>query len=155
MTVCIVTGSQGRIGSAFTLRLRRAGYEVHAFDHGGRVELETKANEPVMVFHCAYSAHHIEDHVNYAMTLMSGWDEFKAIFVPSSMHIGTDTHYGRAKMMIENAARFYNGLGARIVTDRIGYFPGDGVEPDPKDPFLSHLVDGDELYARIMEQMLG
>ena len=37
-------------------------------------------------------------------------------------------------MTIEHLAARYCALGARVVTDRIGYFPGDGIDPDPNEP---------------------
>lgn len=150
----IVIGAKGRIGRALTLRLTADGYCTIPIDRADANTSVDLPNLPIYLFECSYDPGNIAAHLESALMAMKNWRKHAGIFVPSSYWIGTDTPYGRSKLVIEQAAKFYNGLGAKIVTDRIGYFPGDGVEPDPRDPFIDKLVSGDELYARIMEKML-
>lgn len=57
--------------------------------------------------------------------------------------------YARLKRSMEALADLYDGhRGTRVRSDRIGYFPEDGIEPDPA--HSSRLVGGDELYQRLM-----
>lgn len=155
MKYAIVHGAGGRVGKAFAQRLERDGYETIGIvgEPIGPLEIDIPDCEAIYAFECAFTPGREEHHLVSAAKLMTNWREFDGIFVPSSMWIGTDDAYGRAKLVIEQMAKFYNGLGAKIVTDRIGYFPGDGVEPNRADPFIDHLVTGDDLYARVMKAM--
>ncbi len=56
---------------------------------------------------------------------------------------------------MEELVAAYRAIGANVVTDRIGYFPGDGVAADPNEPLIAQLVDGDALYARVMMRLLA
>lgn len=155
MKYAIVHGAAGRVGKAFFDRLKRDGYATYGIveEPVGPLLVDMPDRESVHIFVCAYRAGHDEELLVNVANMMSNWRTVDGIFVPSSMWIGTDSAYGRAKLVIEQMAKFYNGLGANIVTDRIGYFPGDGVEPNPADPFIDKLVTGDELYARVMKAM--
>ena len=148
----IVLGAAGRVGSAFARRLSRDGYIVHA-DVPDPVSARA-AIAPVYLFDCAYEHGDPAGHVERVVAHLARWRRYAAIFIPSSMWIGTDQSYGHAKLIVEELAAFYTGLGARVVTDRIGYFPGDGVEPNADDPMLHALVTGDGLYARVMARMV-
>ena len=148
----IVLGAGGRVGGAFAARLRRDGFLVftdpadpHIVAHSVRAYL----------FDCAYRDGDPEGHVERVARHLTHWRDFAGVFVPSSSWIGEDNAYGRSKRVVEELAGFYRTLGANVVTDRIGYFPGDGVAPDPSEPMFAHLVDGDTLYARVMGKMLA
>lgn len=149
----IVTGSRGRLGRAFVSRLLGEGFEVQGVDLGDAPERKPTPGARPYLFDCAYQHGDPERHVERVSGLLENWRRYEAIFVPSSLWIGPDHPYGRAKMAVEHLAAHYSALGARVVTDRIGYFPGDGIEPDPNEPFFEHRVTGDALYARVMERM--
>jgi nucleoside-diphosphate-sugar epimerase len=148
----IVTGAKGRLGRAFTLRLKRDGFEVEAIDVGETHRGHAPGYQPYL-FDCAYHHDEPDQHVERVTGHLREWHRYAAIFVPSSMWIDHDHAYGRAKRKVEQLAAQYTLQGARIVTDRIGYFPGDGVEPDPSEPMYAHRVTGDALYARVMQRM--
>lgn len=155
MKTAIVEGAYGRVGSAFASRLRRDGWTVHALARDNvedwtRVRLE----ESPYIFDCSYQHGDPWGHVEHVVQLLRDHRHFSGIFIPSSEWIGTDGGYGQAKLVIEQLAVLYRAGGANVVTDRIGYFPGDGVEPDPRDPFYHRLITGDALYARVMEKLL-
>lgn len=150
--VAIVHGHQGRVGSAFASRLARDGFEVITGEAISRIEwpmIDARA----YLFDCAYQHEDPVGHVQRAAKHLEDWRRLGGIFIPSSMHIGTDTAYGRAKLVIEQLVAFYRGEGANVVTDRIGYFPGDGVAGDKNNPFYHELVTGDVLYARVMARL--
>ncbi|MFA6112942.1 MAG: hypothetical protein WC729_03100 [Sphingomonas sp.] len=149
----IVTGCRGRLGRAFVSRLLREGFEVHGMDIGETQDRTSAPGERLYFFDLAYEHGDPDGHVERVSGHLENWRCYEAIFVPSSLWIGADSPYGRAKLAIEQLAARYCALGARVVTDRIGYFPGDGIEPDPNEPFYQHRVTGDALYARIMERM--
>lgn len=150
--LAIVTGAKGRLGRAFVSRLRRDGFEVEAVDVGETRRAHAPGYKPYL-FDCAYHHDEPDQHVERVTGHLMEWQRYAAIFVPSSMWIDHDHAYGRAKRKVEQLAAHYTLQGARIVTDRIGYFPGDGVEPDPNEPMYAHRVTGDALYARVMQQM--
>ena len=158
---CVVYGSKGRVGSAICKRLIRDGYDVMEVDVDTEEEVQIplrETGEKVIIFHCAWVPGEEKEHVAMTTELLYNWyDQVEAIFVPSSWHIGTDTDYARAKMVVENLLRFFAQLpnAARIITDRIGYFPGDDAELDTGDPFIDKFVGGEDLYQRIMRPMLG
>ena len=151
-TSAIVTGSKGRLGRAFTVRLRRDGFQVETVDDGEPRRGPAAGDKPYL-FDCAYRHDEPDQHVERVTAHLAQWRRYAAIFVPSSMWIDHDHAYGRAKRQVEHLAAHYTLLGARVVTDRIGYFPGDGVEPDRNDPMYDHRVTGDALYARVMHRM--
>ncbi len=156
INLMLVEGAHGRLGRAFSDRLKADGYcvsmtDVEDMHTGGNVVFERHRR---YLFDFAYRHDEPAWHLERVARTFAKWRQYDGIFVPSSHWIGTDTAYGRAKLIIEQMAKFYNGVGANIVTDRIGYFPGDGVEPDPADPFFDKLVDGDALYARVMKELL-
>ncbi|MFC3582134.1 NAD-dependent epimerase/dehydratase family protein [Sphingomonas hylomeconis] len=151
-TKAIVTGARGRLGRAFTMRLRRDGYDVEAIDIGEPRRGHAPGYKPYL-FDCAYQHDEPDQHVARVTGHLQQWRRYSAIFVPSSMWIDHDHAYGRAKRQVEALAAQYSLQGARIVTDRIGYFPGDGVAPDHNDPMIAHHVTGDALYARVMQRM--
>lgn len=151
--VAIVHGHEGRVGSAFASRLARDGFNVVTGDAIAALEwpmMDVRA----YLFDCAYQHEDPTGHVERAVGHLAHWRRLAGIFIPSSMHIGVDTAYGRAKLVIEQLIAFYRGEGANIVTDRIGYFPGDTVAGDANNPFYHMLVTGDALYARVMAQLV-
>lgn len=148
----IVLGANGRVGAAFARRLARDGVPVVA-DPADPVTV-ARATPGAYLFDCAYRHGDPEGHVARVAAHMAHWRDYAGIFVPSSDWIGLDHAYGRAKRVVEELAAFYRLLGANIVTDRIGYFPGDGVAADPTEPLIDRLVDGDTLYARVMAALL-
>ncbi len=152
--VAIVTGAKGRLGSAFVRRLQRDDFHVHGVDVGDAHPAELLTRRPYL-FDCAYRHGEPGPHVERVEGHLRQWQRYEAIFVPSSQWITDDHPYGRAKVAVERLAAQYNALGARVVTDRIGYFPGDGVVPDPTEPMYAHRVTGDALYARVMARMLA
>jgi nucleoside-diphosphate-sugar epimerase len=149
----IVTGCRGRLGRAFASRLLQEGFEVHGVDIGETQDRTSAPGERLYFFDLAYEHGDPDGHVERVSGHLENWRRYEAIFVPSSLWIGADSPYGRAKMAIEQLAARYRALGARVVTDRIGYFPGDGIEPDPNEPFYEHRVTGDALYTRVMGRM--
>lgn len=149
----IVLGAGGRVGSAFATRLQRDGFLVLT-DPADPVII-ARAATPAWLFDCAYRDGDPEGHVERVAGHLRHWGDYAGIFIPSSMWIGPDHLYGRAKLVVEELAGFYAALGANIVTDRIGYFPGDGVAPDLNEPLIGSLVDGDTLYARVMARLLA
>jgi nucleoside-diphosphate-sugar epimerase len=153
-SVAIVTGAKGRLGSAFVRRLQRDDFHVHGVDVGDAHPDAVGSNRPYL-FDCAYQHGEPERHVERVSGHLRQWQRYEAIFVPSSMWITSDNAYGRAKVAVERLAAQYNALGARVVTDRIGYFPGDEIGVDPNEPMYAHRVTGDALYARVMARMLA
>jgi nucleoside-diphosphate-sugar epimerase len=151
--VAIVTGSRGRLGRAFARRLVQGGFEIHEVDVGDAHHRDSSLGERLYLFDFAYEHDEPLRHVERVAAHLENWRRYEAIFVPSSMWISPDHPYGRAKMAIEHLAALYSAEGARVFTDRIGYFPGDGIEPDPNEPFYKHRVTGDALYARVMDMM--
>lgn len=151
-TSAIVTGAKGRLGRAFVTRLRREGFDVEALDMGDPQRGHAPGYTPYL-FDCAYHHDEPEQHVARVTWHLQRWQHYTAIFVPSSMWIDHDHAYGRAKRQVEQLARHYGLQGARVVTDRIGYFPGDGIDPDPNEPMYAHHVTGDALYTRVMARM--
>ena len=147
----IVTGAKGRLGQAFAWRLSRDGYQVRTVDQGD-THPAACGGRPLL-FDFAYQHDEPDRHVERVTRHFNNWRRYAAIFVPSSMWIGHDQPYGRAKLAIEQLAVHYTALGARIVTDRIGYFPGDDVVPDRTEPLYAHHVTGEALYARVMQRM--
>ncbi|MDB5717782.1 MAG: hypothetical protein JWM38_1209, partial [Sphingomonas bacterium] len=109
--------------------------------------------ERLYLFDFAYTHEQPWHHVDRVAAHLGEWRRYAAIFVPSSLWIGPDNDYGRAKMAVMSLVAQYRAQGACIVTDPIGYFPGDGVVADANEPFLAHLVTGDALYARVMAAM--
>lgn len=148
----IVLGAGGRVGGAFATRLRRDGFLVLT-DPADPLVIARSASRAYL-FDCAYRDGDPEGHVARVAGHFSHWRDYAGIFVPSSCWICAEHSYGRSKRVVEELASFYVMLGANVVTDRIGYFPGDGVPPDPNEPMIAHLVDGDTLYARVMARML-
>lgn len=149
----IVLGARGRVGGAFARRLLADGFLV-ADDPAHPGELARTLTRPLL-FDCAYSHGDAEAHVARVASHLADWRHYAAIFLPSSEWIDGDGDYPRAKRALEALALFYRGVGACVVVDRIGYFPGDGVEADPGEPMIGRLVDGDALYARVMARMLA
>jgi len=152
--IAIVHGHEGRVGSAFAARLARDGLEVVTGDAIARLEWPM-VGARAYLFDCAYQHEDPAGHVQRAVQHLAEWRRLAGIFIPSSLHIGTDTAYGRAKLVIEQLVVFYRGEGANVVTDRVGYFPGDGVAGDPANPFYHELVTGDVLYARVMAKLMA
>jgi nucleoside-diphosphate-sugar epimerase len=150
----IVTGAKGRLGSAFVRRLQRDEFHVDGVDIDDAHPAELLTRRPYL-FDCAYRHGEPDRHVERVEGHLRQWQRYAAIFVPSSLWITEDNGYGRAKMAVERLAAQYNALGARVVTDRIGYFPGDGVVPDPTEPMFAHRVTGEVLYARVIARMLA
>ena len=149
----IVTGSRGRLGRAFVSRLLHQGFEVQGVDLGDAPHRDPAPGERPYLFDLAYTHGEPTHHVERVTAHLENWRSYEAIFVPSSLWIGSDHPYGRAKLAIRHLAAQYRAQGARVVTDPIGYFPGDGVEPDPTEPHYAHRVTGDALYARVMAMM--
>lgn len=149
----IVMGSRGRLGAAFVARLLGDGFAVQGVDLGDPRHRDPAPGERPYFFDCAYQHGDPVRHVERVTGHFENWRRYEAIFVPSSLWIGPDSAYGRAKLAIERLALHYTAQGARVVTDRIGYFPGDGVDPDPTEPMYAHRVTGDVLYARVMARM--
>jgi hypothetical protein len=147
----IVLGADGRLGRAFVRRLHDDGYLV-LLDPADPATI-ARATPRCYLFDCAYRDGDPEGHVARVAAHLRHWRDYAAIFVPSSAWIDGDHAYGQAKRVVEALAGFYAVLGARVVTDRIGYFPGDGVAPDPTEPLIDLLVDGDTLYERVMARM--
>lgn len=151
--IAIVHGHEGRVGSAFASRLAADGFELVTGPAIARLEWPT-IDVRAYLFDCAYQHEDPAGHVERAAQHLAEWRRLAGIFIPSSMHIGPGTPYGRAKLVIEQLVGFYRGEGANVVTDRIGYFPGDGVAGDPANPYYHELVTGDELYARVMRKLI-
>lgn len=149
----VVLGAEGRVGGAFARRLHREGYLVLK-DPVDPVVI-ARAAPRVFLFDCAYRDGDPEGHVQRVAEHLGHWREFAGIFVPSSAWIMQDHAYGRAKRVVEELAAFYRVLGANVVTDRIGYFPGDGIAADPAEPMIDQLIDGDTLYMRVMGRLLA
>jgi len=149
----IVTGSRGRLGRAFASRLLGDGFAVHGIEIGETHDHASTPHKGLYLFDCAYQHGDPDGHVERVSGHLENWRRYEAIFVPSSLWISPDSHYGRAKMTVERLASRYNAIGARVITDRVGYFPGDGVEPDPNEPLYEHRITGDALYARVMARM--
>ncbi|SFP35726.1 hypothetical protein [Sphingomonas rubra] len=147
----IVLGAEGRVGGAFARRLALHGYRVSRDPR--RPEALARAMPGTLLLDCAYRDGEAEEHVWRVEAHLASWRDYAGIFVPSSYWIEGDGGYARAKRRVEQLAASYRALGANVVTDRIGYFPGDGVEPDANEPMIAHLVDGDTLYARVMAQL--
>lgn len=146
----IVLGAGGRVGSAFASRLRQDGFLVLTDPADPHVVARSVR---AYLFDCAYRDGEAEGHVQRVAAHLSHWRDYAGIFLPSSGWIDQETAYGRSKRVVEELAAFYRTLGANVVTDRIGYFPGDGVAPDPTEPLIAELVDGDVLYARVMTRL--
>lgn len=147
----IVLGAQGRVGAAFARRLLADGYLV-SHDPEHPAELARTLSRPLL-FDCAYAHGEAEAHVGRIARHLADWRLYAGIFLPSSRWIEGDGDYPSAKRTLEALAAFYAGMGATIVVDRIGYFPGDGVAADPSEPMIAHLVTGDTLYRRVMTRM--
>lgn len=152
--VAIVHGHKGRVGSAFASRLAADGFDVVTGDAIAALELPM-LDVRTFLFDCAYQHEDPVGHVERAAKHLADWRRLAGIFIPSSLHIGTDTAYGRAKLVIEQLVAFYRSEGANVVTDRIGYFPGDGVTGDVTNPYYHKLVTGNVLYARVMAKLLA
>ena len=148
----IVLGAGGRVGGAFATRLRRDGFLVLPDPADPHVVARSVR---AYLFDCAYRDGDAEGHVQRVAGHLAYWRDYAGVFLPSSAWIGEDDCYGRSKRVVEEMAGFYRTLGANVVTDRIGYFPGDGVAPDPTEPMIAQLVDGDTLYARVMGRFLA
>lgn len=154
----VVGGAKGRIGSAFVPRLLRDGFVVHAIDpaplKAGKIHFGV--DDEVYIFDFAYTDGQPQQHVERVVHAFAQWKFWDGIVVPSSMWatVHAAGSYGRAKYAIEQLAVFYRSLGANIVTDQIGYFPGEGVAPNLDDWFVTSLVSADDLYARIMKALL-
>ena len=148
----IVLGARGRVGDAFTRRLQGAGFLVLTDPADPHVIARTV---DAYLFDCAYQDGDPAGHVERVAFHLAHWRDYAGVFIPSSCWIDGDHAYGHAKRVVEALAAFYRTLGANVVTDRIGYFPGDGVQPDPTEPMIAQLVDGDTLYARVMERLLA
>lgn len=144
----IVLGAEGRVGGAFARRLAIHGYKVSRDPR--RPDMLARAMRGTLLFDCAYRDGEAEEHVWRVAAHLAAWRDYAGIFVPSSGWIEADNPYGRAKRRIEELAVAFRALGANVVTDRIGYFPGDGIVADPNEPMIAQLVDGDALYARVM-----
>jgi uncharacterized protein YbjT (DUF2867 family) len=147
-TTAVVLGAGGRVGGAFARRLAADGYPVLADPDLALV------GPGAMLFDCAYGHGEEEAHVVRVAAHLARWRHYLAIFVPSSLWAGQDSAYGRAKQEVERMAAACQAAGGRVVVDPIGYFPGDGVAPDPAEPMIGALVTGDALYARVMARML-
>lgn len=147
----IVLGAGGRVGGAFTRRLRRDGWAVIE-DPADPVTAARSAasGSGAWLFDCAYRDGDPAAHVERVGAHLAHWRDYAGIFVPSSDWIDQDEPYGFAKRAVEALAAFYRSLGANVITDRIGYFPGDGKQADPLEPMIDRLVDGETLYARVM-----
>lgn len=148
----IVMGAGGRVGSAFARRLHRDGFLVLTDPADPHVVARSVR---AYLFDCAYRDGDPEGHVERVGAQLTHWRHYTGIFVPSSCWVDQDSAYGRSKRVVEELAGFYRTLGANIVTDRIGYFPGDGVMPDLNEPLIAELVDGDALYARVMRRLMA
>ena len=135
--------------------MRDAGFTVETLDIGEERQHRRALGQRVYLFDLAYTHGEPDAHVARVSAHLADWQSYDAIFVPSSMWIVADDAYGRAKQTVERLAAFYIAQGACVVTDRIGYFPGDGIDPDPTEPLFAHYVTGDALYARVMDRMLG
>jgi NAD(P)-dependent dehydrogenase (short-subunit alcohol dehydrogenase family) len=146
----IVLGAQGRVGGAFANRLLAAGFSVVTDPDDPHIVAK---RTQVYLFDCAYQDGDPAGHVQRIAAHLTHWREYAGIFVPSSCWITQDSDYGRAKRVVEELVNFYCGLGANVVTDRIGYFPGDGIPPDSSEPLIAELVDGDALFARVMARL--
>lgn len=147
----IVLGAGGRVGSAFARRLPRDGFVVLS----DPVDPDVVADPATSyLFDCAYRDGDAEGHVQRVGAHLARWRDYAGIFIPSSGWIEEEHAYGRAKRVVEELAGFYRLLGANVVTDRIGYFPGDGAQADPNEPMIADLIDGDTLYARVMGKLL-
>ena len=153
--VAIVTGARGRLGRAFVARLLEAGFTVEGLDIGDVRRHRRALGQRVYLFDLAYTHGEPDAHIARVAAHLADWASWDGIFVPSSMWIVSDDAYGRAKQAVEDLAAFYAGQGAHVVTDRIGYFPGDGVMPDPTEPLYTHYVTGDALNARGMNRLLA
>lgn len=157
MRHAIVEGAQGRVGRAFADRLERDGWKVWRLDREGAdvSDIFVPAGEDLYLFDCAYQHGDPWGHVERVVQILRDREHYAGIFIPSSWHLGDGSPYGTAKLAIEQLAKLYRMTGARIVVDRIGYFPGEDVEPCPRDPFIDKLVTADDLYARVMAAMLA
>lgn len=153
-TIAIVTGSRGRLGRAFVSRLLGQGFQVQGVDLCDPPHREPARDARPYLFDFAYVHGEPARHVERVTGHLENWRRYEAIFVPSSLWIGPESPYGQAKLAIQHLATHYRAQGARVVTDPIGYFPGDGIEPDPTEPLYEHRVTGDALYARVMGMML-
>lgn len=147
----IVLGAHGRVGGAIVRRLRAAGRLVLE-DPDDVVLADVLMGRP-MLFDCAYRHGDPAGHVQRVAGHLARFRDYSAIFVPSSLWAGTDSDYGLAKRAVLALADFYRAIGAPVVTDPIGYFPGDDVSPDPAEPHFGQAIDGDALFARIMTAM--
>lgn len=146
-------GAEGRVGSAFARRLAIDGYIISGDPR--RPEALARENPGTLLFDFAYRDGEAEEHVWRVKAHLASWCDYAGIFVPSSAWIDADNAYGRAKRQVEELAATYRAIGANVVTDRIGYFPGDGVPADANEPLIAQLVDGDTLYARVMTRLLA
>lgn len=144
----IVLGARGRVGGAFARRLRRDGWAV--VEDPADPATVARSASPAWLFDCAYHDGDPAGHVERVAGHLAHWRDYAAIFVPSSDWIDEDHSYARGKRAVEALAAFYRGLGATVVTDRIGYFPGDDGVADANEPMIDRLVDGETLYARVM-----
>jgi len=147
----IVLGARGRVGSAFARRLHDDGFLV--LTDPADPPAVARAAAPTYLFDCAYADGDPAGHVERVVRHLADWRDYAGIFVPSSAWIDTDSDYARAKRAVEALVAFYVALGAPVVTDRIGYFPGDGAQPDANEPMIDRLVDGDTLYGRVMARL--
>lgn len=151
--IAIVTGAGGRLGRAFAWRLEADGFVVERLDIGSPPHRVAALGERPYLFDFAYTHEEPWQHVERVATHLHAWRRYAAIFVPSSLWIGPNDEYGRAKLAVMALVARYRAAGACIVTDPIGYFPGDDMPADATEPLLAHLVTGDALYARVMAQM--
>ncbi len=166
----VITGSSGRVGSAIASRLKADGHtaigiDIVAGEHTNVVARATArllASIPCdLLFHFATGG--ALEPATFKQEAACG--EFKdavgileavcgrtgAVLLPASPWIQhtPDAAYARLKRSLEALADLYDGYrGTRVRSDRIGYFPGDGVAPDPA--HSARLIGGDELYRRLM-----
>ncbi len=162
MIQCFIFGSAGRIGSMLVEKLGQYPefYTVTPVESGVDADIPAipmvRTENRVFLFDCAWEDAHEADNLAIVHDLLHNWHNcVEAIFIPSSMHVGGDHQYGRMKLIVEQLANFYGREpeAARIVVDRIGYFPGTHGVLDLGDPFIDKLVSPQELFERIMSRM--
>ncbi len=166
----VITGSSGRVGSAIARRLKRDGYNVTGIDivAGEHTNIVAEATPRLLasvpcnlLFHFASGGALAPG----SFTQEAACAEFEAAVAILEALCGRAgalllaaspwiehrpaAPYARLKRSVEALADLYDGYrGTRVRSDRIGYFPGDGNEPDPA--HSARLVGGDELYVRLI-----
>jgi hypothetical protein len=114
MKRAVVTGAEGRVGAAFHARLEQDGF---AMLPEAEFAIAAICCRPyAYIFHCAYDPTNVPHHLETTLRLMERWPTCAGIFVPSSHWIGTDTHYGLSKLIVEQTAKFYRLQAANIFT---------------------------------------